>query len=89
MATTQGIKLDPEIRQRLKSLGEKRNRSPHWLMCSAIESFLEREEKYEAEKAEDMQRWDEYLNTGHSIDNNDVQTWLESLIEGKATKCPE
>jgi len=35
-ATTMGVKLDEEMRHRLKSLGEAKQRSPHWLMKTAI-----------------------------------------------------
>ena len=51
MSTTQGIKLDDNTQARLKSLAEKRKRTPHWLMRSAIEDYLNREERYEAEKS--------------------------------------
>jgi predicted transcriptional regulator len=45
MATTQGIKLDDSTRARLRVLAEKRKRSPHWLMRTAIEDYLQREEQ--------------------------------------------
>ena len=50
MAVTQGIKLDEETRDRLKLLAKIRNRSPHWMMRTAIESYLEREENYERKR---------------------------------------
>ena len=56
MATTQGIKLDDDIRKRIKILADKRQRSSHWLMKSAIEDYLEREERYEKEREEDNSR---------------------------------
>jgi predicted transcriptional regulator len=89
MATTQGIKLDDETRDRLKSLAKKRNRSPHWIMRTAIEGYLEREENYEREKAEDMARYEEYLLTGKAIDNKVVTAWLHDLSIGKITPCPK
>lgn len=64
MATSQGIKLDDKTRERLRSLAEKRQRSPHWMMRAAIESYLDREEEYARQKAEDMARWEHYLTTG-------------------------
>lgn len=44
MSVTIGVKLDEEIRDRLKSLGTARQRSTHWLMREAIREYLEREE---------------------------------------------
>jgi len=86
MTTSQGIKLDDNTRKRLKDLAEKRNRSPHWLMRTAIEVYLEREEQYETEKAEDMARWEQYLITGKAIEQEKVEVWLKDLSKGKLNK---
>lgn len=83
MTTSQGIKLDDETRARLKALAEKRNRSPHWIMRTAIESYLKHEEAYEREKSEDMARWEDYVTTGKAIENNKVEAWLHNLEQGK------
>lgn len=58
MPTTQGIKLNENTQTRLKALAEKRKRSPHWLMRTAIEDYLKHEEQYETEKAEEAARWE-------------------------------
>jgi predicted transcriptional regulator len=86
MTTTQGIKLDDETQKRLKRLAEKRNRSPHWLMRSAIEDYLKREEQYEREKEEDMERWENYVLTGKAIGQEKVETWLKDLSQGRSRK---
>ncbi len=83
MATTQGIKLDENTQKRLKALGKQRDRSAHWLMKRAIDQYLEREEKYEREKSEDMERWDHYLKTGEAIDNSVAKEWLQDLSRGE------
>ena len=88
MSTTQGIKLDDDTNARLKALAKKRNRSAHWLMKDAIASYLEREEIYEREKAEDMARWENYLLTGKSHDGTEVESLLKDLAENKAVKWP-
>lgn len=79
MATSQGIKLDDKTRERLKQLGEKRDRSPHWLMREAIDQYLQKEENYEREKSEDMSRWENYLLTGKTLDNEVVEERLHEL----------
>jgi predicted transcriptional regulator len=45
MTTTVGVKLDDETRDRLKNLGEVKQRSVHWLMREAIQDYIEKEEK--------------------------------------------
>ncbi len=79
--TTMGVKLDDEIRARLKKLGQARNRSAHWLMKEAIRRYLDAEERFEREKAEDMARYQEYLDTGGHITNEDMMAWLDELAE--------
>ena len=86
MSTTQGIKLDDDVQKRLKVLAQAKNRTPHWLMRTAVEDYLNREEQYEKEKAEDMARWEHYLLTGKAIDNKSVMPWLKDLSEGRPRK---
>jgi predicted transcriptional regulator len=88
MSTTQGIKLDDDTQTRLKSLAAKRNRTPHWLMRSAIEDYLNREEQYEQEKSEDMKRWEQYLITGKYIDNEKMEDLLGDLSSSKKSVWP-
>ncbi len=51
-ADTKGVKLDDTTCQRLAALVRIRDRSPHRLMCKAIETFLDPEENYEREKCD-------------------------------------
>ena len=89
MSQTKGVKLDDTTQQRLAALARIRDRSPHWLMCKAIETFLEREENYEREKREDMERWERYQLTGEAIPHAKATAWLEKLAQGKVTSCPK
>ena len=89
MASTRGIKLDDDIKQRLKELGKIRDRSPHWLMRAAIEDFLDREENYEREKREDQERWERYQLTGESVSHDTAAEWLDSLARGENVPCPK
>ena len=82
MSTTQGIKLDEETTARLKTLAQQRNRSAHWLMRTAILDYLDREEHFEKEKREDMERWEHYALTGKAISEEEAESRLKSLISG-------
>lgn len=81
--TTIGIKVDETLKQRLKALGEVRDRSPHWLAKAALERYLDEEEEYERRKREDMDEWEDYLLTGDGIPNSRVLEWLGQLAQGK------
>ncbi len=88
MAGTLGIKLDEQTQVRLKRLGEQRDRSPHWLMRTAVLEYLDREERYEQEKEEDMARWERYQLTGEAVPHKTVAKWLRDTAKGKTAKCP-
>ena len=89
MSKTKGVKLDDTTEQRLAALARIRDRSPHWLMCKAIETFLDREERYEQEKREDMERWERYQLTGDAVSHEKAVEWIENLAQGKVTACPK
>ncbi len=88
MSSTLGIKLDDQTRERLRALGELRDRSPHWLMKTAILEYLDREEAYEREKREDLERWERYQLTGEAVAHEAVQEWLEGVAAGERRPWP-
>ena len=79
MPTTIGLKLDDETRARLQRLGDTRDRSPHWLMKTAIREYLSREEHIEQERLEDEQRWRRWEETGAHLDHDSMVAWLDDL----------
>ena len=84
-----GVKLDEALHTRLKALGILKERTPHWLMQAAIEEYIEREEAYEREKREDMERWQRYKTTGHAVSHEQVAKWLKSIGSGQELPCPK
>jgi predicted transcriptional regulator len=87
MNTTTGIKLDEATRTRLKILGGLKERSPHWLMKRAIAEYLDREERHEREKQEDMRRWQRYQDSGTFIADQDMRIHLSTLAETARNKA--
>ena len=83
-----GIKLDEETRNRLQTLGQKIDRSPHWLMKTAIEHYLEEQERYWQEREEDMKRWQDYQLTGDAVPHSEVSEWLASIGTDDERPCP-
>ena len=51
------IKIDEEIRARVKRLADARHRTAHWLMREAITQYVEREEKREAFRQDTLKAW--------------------------------
>lgn len=89
MTAARGIKLDAETTARLKALAESRDRSPHWLMKTAILEYLEREEAYERERLEDLARWEGYQLTGEAVPHEQVAEWLKGVADGELRPWPQ
>ncbi len=84
---TIGVKLDEKTRERLKKLGDAKQRSTHWLMKDAIARYLASEERYELEKAEDLARWQRYVDTGNALSHEDVKARLEVMAKEAAHRA--
>lgn len=79
--STIGIRLDDETQARLKTLGEARDRSPHYLMKEAIAEFLAREEAVEAEKTLMQSRWERFELTGETVSQEEMAAWAAGLAD--------
>ncbi len=88
MSTTMGIKIDEKTRERVRTLAESRERTPHWVIRTALAEYLEREEAREREKAEDLERWERFALGGPAVDNAAAVAWLDDLAHGKKRPCP-
>lgn len=90
MATlTTSLKIDPEIKARVQRLAEARQRSAHWLMCEAVEQYVEREEKRENFRQAGLAAWAAYQETGLHATAAEADAWLAGLETGKDADMPE
>jgi predicted transcriptional regulator len=83
------VRLDPAIRDRVQSLAEARQRSPHALMVTAIESYLDREEKRESLRQAGITAWEEYRRTGLHLTGAEVRGWIDQIRQGKKVPMPK
>ncbi len=83
-----GVKLDDDLQARLKALGERCERSPHWLMKKAIAEFVDRAEFEEQERQLLLDRWNRYQETGESIPHEIIVKWLETWGTEEEGPCP-
>ncbi|MDD5273333.1 MAG: ribbon-helix-helix protein, CopG family [Methylovulum sp.] len=88
MATNKAVKLDEATYDRLKALGEARQRTPHWLMREAIREYIEKEEAFEARNREADEAWEEYKLTGKGVTHETMSAWFDDLEAGKESECP-
>ncbi|MAO60832.1 CopG family ribbon-helix-helix protein [Alloalcanivorax profundimaris] len=84
MATS--IKIDDELKGRVRALASQRRRSPHWIMLEAIRQYVAREEAHESFKREALASWRSYRETGRRLTVQETNEWLESW--GRDDKAP-
>jgi len=83
-----GVKLAPELKDRLNRISEAKHRSTHWIMKEAIQQYVEREESAEQFKQETIEAWEEYHRDGLHITHNEMTDWLSTWGTPNETECP-
>ena len=89
MASATSIKLDDDMKRRVRHLPEARERTSHWIMREAIAQYVEREEKREALRQDSFKAWDEYKETGQHATAEEVDQWLASWGTDNERSAPE
>lgn len=89
MTMTVGVRLDEETRSRLKTLGDTRRRSTHWLLREAVKEYLEREEAAAQRNLEADEAWAEYRRTGQFVSDEAMTAWLNTWGTDQEGPCPE
>jgi predicted transcriptional regulator len=87
--STTSVKLDSQIKERVRRLASARRRSPHWVMREAIEEYVEREEKREQFRQDALAAWAHYQTTGLHVTAEEADAWLARLEAGKNAAPPK
>ncbi|GAB3682869.1 CopG family ribbon-helix-helix protein [Salinisphaera aquimarina] len=89
MATS--IKIDEEMKSRVRQLADNRRRSPHWIMREAIAQYVKREEQRDVFKQEALDAWSSYKETGLHITGSETSDWLRAWgsDDNEIPKCHE
>ena len=77
--TTVAVKPDDDMRARLQKLSDATQRPTHWMAKEDVGRYVEFQEHYEREKAEDLARCEPYVETGRSVPHESVTAWLDEL----------
>lgn len=86
------LRIEQDLKDRIESLAQSRDRSPHWIMLEAIQQYVEREEKRESFYREAAESWEEYQNTGLHLTGDELSAWLKTWggdEQVPAPKCHE
>ena len=83
------IKIDEDIKARVKRLAEARHRTAHWLMREAITQYVDREEKRESFRQDTLKAWEDYRATSKHVSAQEADAWLAKLQLGHDIEPPE
>lgn len=72
------VKLDDNLRERIQSLAESKQRSAHWIMREAIKDYVTREEARRAFDQESLESLAEYEATGLHLTGEEIFAWMET-----------
>jgi predicted transcriptional regulator len=82
------LKVDKEIKERIKRLADARHRTPHRVMLDAISEYVEREEKRESFRQDGIRAWEDYQITGLHVTHAEADVWLAKLEAGHDAEPP-
>ena len=83
------IKINDDIKARLRRLADARQRTSHWLMREAITQYVNREEKWESFRQDALRAWEAYRTTGLHVTAEEADAWLAKLEQGNDVDPPE
>lgn len=89
MAESTSIKLRDGMRERLKTVAGKKNRTPNWVMREAIEQYLTREEAEAEFRREAQESYQEYLATGLHVTQDEMDVWFDAIARGENPPMPK
>jgi Predicted transcriptional regulator len=76
MTTT--LRIEQDIKKRLKTLADDRHSSAHALMLEAITEYVDREEKRSQYRRDALAAWKDYQETGLHLTAEEAETWINS-----------
>ena len=83
------IKIDEDIKARVKRLADARQRTSHWLMREAITQYVDREEKREAFRQDTLRSWEAFRANGLHVTADEADTWMAQLEKCNDVEPPE
>jgi predicted transcriptional regulator len=89
MAVTTSIKLDDDLRDRLRAVAKDRQLSVNRLMNGALRDFVERAELRAAFLREAEEAHRDYLETGLHVTQEEMDVWFDAVARGEDSPMPE
>jgi len=82
------VKVEPEMRERIKRLATRRQRTQQGLIRDAIRQYVEQEEARDAFLQQARDAWQQYRETGLHASAEEVLEWLATWGGESETAAP-
>ena len=83
------IKIDEDIKARVKRLADARQRTSHWLMREAITQYVDREEKREVFRRDTLKAWEAFRENELHVTADAADAWMAQLEQGNDVEPPK
>ncbi|WP_339056803.1 CopG family ribbon-helix-helix protein [Candidatus Regiella endosymbiont of Tuberolachnus salignus] len=85
---TTTLRLEKNLKERVKYLAGDKRSSSHALMLEAINQYVEREEKQSDYRKNALSAWHEYQETGEHITAEETLNWLDTWGTSNEKSAP-
>jgi predicted transcriptional regulator len=85
---TTTLKLDADLKDRVRRLAAARRRTPHWILREAVEQYVGREEQREQFRQDALTAWSDYQANGLHVTAEEADAWLAKLEAGEDAEAP-
>jgi predicted transcriptional regulator len=85
---TSPLMLDASTQARVQAFAAAHQQSPQAILREAVERYLENAEKRERFRQDTLASWAHYQETGLHATGEEVDAWLEKLINGEDAPPP-
>ena len=89
MSNSTSIKLQDGLKERIRVVAEREQRTANKLMNEAISEYVDRKERRAAYVAEVDERYREIRETGLHITQEEADEWLDALLRGENLPLPK
>jgi predicted transcriptional regulator len=84
------IRVDAPLRERVRTIAERKRRSANSIMKEAIEKFIDAEERRAAFQREVLESMRDYEETGLHLTLDEIKAWMdECRAAGEIVDMPE
>lgn len=83
------IKLDDDMRERVQTVADSKQRSAHWVMREAIRTYVEKEEAQQSLDQAAEKALEHYRETGLHVTHAEVTKWLKSWGTDEELDSPQ